>query len=233
MSKQEASNQTTIPPEMTPAVKAFVSEVFAEFEARINELEAQLQNLTPQNSSVPPSTQHPHARPNSKPKTGKKKRKQGGQKGYSKHSRELIAAEECNEVIPCIPDHCRRCGDVLAGSDAEPIRHQVWDLPPIKPVVTEYQQHRLHCPCCGITTCGALPPGVPTGQCGPRLAAFLGLLMGHFRQSKRRDVSGRPVERSLLSRLDGHDSDDRECFAGGYVRATASGTVEAETTVRR
>ena len=49
----------------------------------------------------------------------------------------------------------------------------------------------------------------------------------------RRDVSGRPVERSLLNRLDGHDSDDRECFAGGYVRATASGTVEAETTVRR
>jgi len=40
MSKQEASNQTTIPSEieaeMTPAVKAFVSEVFAEFEARIN-----------------------------------------------------------------------------------------------------------------------------------------------------------------------------------------------------
>ena len=46
-------------------------------------------------------------------------------------------------VIPCIPDHCRRCGDVLEGTDAEPIRHQVWDLPPIKPIVTEYQQHRL------------------------------------------------------------------------------------------
>ncbi len=45
--------------------------------------------------------------------------------------------------FPVIPDHCRRCGDVLEGTDAEPIRHQVWDLPPIKPIVTEYQQHRL------------------------------------------------------------------------------------------
>ena len=33
---------------------------------------------------------------------------------------------------------------------------------------------------------GTLPDGVPSGQCGPRLAAFTGLLMGHFRQSKRR-----------------------------------------------
>jgi len=197
MSKQEAFHKITIPPEieaeMTPAVRAFVLAAFARFEARIDELETtvkelqeQVQKLTPQNSSVPPSTQHPHARPKSKPKTGKKKRKRGGQKGHSKHSRELIAPEECNEIISCIPDHCRRCGDVLEGTDAEPIRHQVWDLPPIEPIVTEYQQHRLHCPCCGITTCGALPPGVPTGQCGPRLAAFLGLLMGHFRQSKRR-----------------------------------------------
>ena len=61
-------------------------------------------------------------------------------------------------VIPCIPNHCRRCGDVLEGTDAEPIRHQVWDLPPIEPIVTEYQQHRLHCACCGITTCGDESP---------------------------------------------------------------------------
>jgi transposase len=188
MSKQEASNRMTIPPEieaeMTPAVKAFVIAAFAQLEARIKELEEKVQKLTPQNSSVPPSAQHPHARP--KPKRGKNKRKQGGQKGHPKHRRELIAPEECDDVIPCIPDHCRRCGDVLQGIDVQPIRHQVWDLPPITPIIIEYQQHRILCPCCGITTCGELPSGVPTGQCGPRLAAFTGLLMGHFRQSKRR-----------------------------------------------
>ena len=190
MSKQEASNRISIPPEieaeMTPAVKAFVQSAFAQLEARIKELEEKVQKLTPQNSSVPPSTQHPHARPNPKAKTRKKRRKQGGQKGHPKHSRKLIAPEECDEIIPCIPGNCRRCGDVLEGTDPEPIRHQIWDLPPIKPTVTEYQQHRIPCRGCGITTCGELPAGVPTGQCGPRLAAFTGLLMGHFRQSKRR-----------------------------------------------
>jgi transposase len=70
--------------------------------------------------------------------------------------------------------------------DPEPIRHQVWELPEIKPIVTEYQQQRLACPCCGITTCASLPPGIPNSQSGPRLVAFAGLLMGHFRQSKRR-----------------------------------------------
>jgi len=61
----------------------------------------------------------------------------------------------------------------------------VWELPEIRPVVTEYQQHRLVCSC-GSSTCGELPAGVPSGQAGPRLVAFSGLLMACFRQSKRR-----------------------------------------------
>ncbi len=86
---------------MTPVVKAFVLASFSQLEAKIKELEAKIQKLTPRNSSLPPSTEHPHARPKPKPKTGKKKRKQGGQKGHAKHSRELIAPEECDDVIPC------------------------------------------------------------------------------------------------------------------------------------
>jgi transposase len=42
----------------------------------------------------------------------------------------------------------------------------------IKPIVTEYQRHRLCCPHCG--------------QSGPRLIAFVTILMAYFRQSKRR-----------------------------------------------
>lgn len=170
---------------MTPAVKAFVKALIAHFDARIADLESQVQKLTPQNSSLPPSTQHPHARP-TRPKRDGKKRKRGGQKGHQKHQRELIPQEQCDDVISLRPDDCRRCGKPLSGNDPEPIRHQVWELPEIKPLVTEYQQHRLACPCCGITTCASLPAGVTSSQSGPRLVAFTGLLMGHFRQSKRR-----------------------------------------------
>lgn len=150
--------------------------------ARVAELEAKL-GKKPSNSSKPPSTTHPHDKtPSSKPKS---KRSRGGQPGHDKHERALIPAHECQEVISCVPTECRRCGRPLTGTDPDPLRHQVWELPEIQPLVTEYQQHRLVCSC-GCSTCGPLPSGVPTGQAGPRLIAFAGLLMACFRQSKRR-----------------------------------------------
>jgi len=176
--------QLELPPEAEPA-RDFIEALVRDFEKQIRELEEKIEKLTPRNSSLPPSTEHPHAKPKRKPKSGQK-RKQGGQKGHTKHTRDLIPPEQCDDVIDCTPDSCRRCGGELQLTESEPLRHQVWDLPPIKPIVTEYRRHRGHCPGCGITTCGELPEGVPTGQCGARLAAFTGLLMGHFRQSKRR-----------------------------------------------
>jgi len=151
--------------------------------AKIAELEARL-NKTPQNSSQPPSTQHPHAKP--VPKKPKSKRKQGGQPGHPKHSRPLLPTDRCDELHILKPAECRRCGSNLAGCDPEPLRHQVWELPEIRPHVSEYQRHRLRCGDCGETTCAELPAGVPQGQSGPRLIAFSGLLMAYFRQSKRR-----------------------------------------------
>lgn len=151
--------------------------------AKIAELEARL-NKSPRNSSLPPSTQHPHAKPApSKTKSGKK---QGGQPGHAKYERPLIPVGQCTQAIPIRPTSCRRCGTELSGSDPQPLRHQVWDIPEIKPLVTEYQLHRLTCPCCSISTCGELPAGVPRGQAGPRLVALAALLMGCFKQSKRR-----------------------------------------------
>ena len=177
------SNPLTIPPEldaeMTPAVRAFVLSLLE----RIAKLEARL-GMNPQNSSLPPSTQHPHARPQARKR--KSKRKRGGQPGHEKHERELIPVEQCDEVQTLKPTQCRRCGKKLSGLDPEPLRHQVWELPEIKPQVTEYQRHRLCCPACGATTCAELPAGVPQGQSGPRLMAFTALLMAFYRQSKRR-----------------------------------------------
>jgi transposase len=151
--------------------------------ARLNELEARL-NKSSRNSSLPPSIEHPHAKPVSqKKKSGKKP---GGQFGHTKYERALIPTEECHAVITIKPQGCRRCGERLSGADSMPLRHQVWEIPEIKPLVTEYQRHRLTCPSCQQRTCGELPVGVPPSQAGPRLVALTALLMGCFKQSKRR-----------------------------------------------
>lgn len=171
------------PPEARAIIRALLAEI-AELRRRVEELERQTKGKTPQNSSLPPSTQHPHAKPPQR--KGKSKRRRGGQPGHPKHMRPLIPTDKCDDVQPLKPTECRRCGEKLSGKDPEPLRHQVWELPEIKPIVTEYQRHRLVCACCGETTCAGLPEGVPQGQSGPRLMAFTALLMAYYRQSKRR-----------------------------------------------
>ena len=171
------------PPEAQAIIRALAAEN-ADLKSRIEELERQVKAKTPQNSSLPPSSQHPHARPT--PPKRKSKKKRGGQPGHKKHDRPLIPTNECDDVQPLKPTECRSCGEKLSGSDPEPLRHQVWEVPEIKPHVTEYQRHRLTCPCCGKTTCAKLPVGVPHGQSGPHLMAFTAMLMAYFRQSKRR-----------------------------------------------
>jgi len=174
-----------LPPDVLASLPPAVVALLDYLTARIAELEAkQGIKKTPANSSLPPSATHPHDKPTSENKP-KSTRNRGGQPGHDKHERVLISTEQCQAVIPCLPSECRRCGSALQGIDAEPIRHQVWELPDIEPSVTEYQRHRLTCSC-GSTTCGELPHGVPTGQAGPRLIAFTALLMACFRQSKRR-----------------------------------------------
>jgi transposase len=170
---------------LPPEVRAVVQVIVDYYERQIADLKAEIGRLkkTPRNSSLPPGSEHPHAKP--PPDRPRSQRKRGGQPGHEKHERALIPTPQCQQVVPVKPQRCRRCGRKLCGHDPEPLRHQVWELPPIEPHVSEYQLHRLPCPC-GTTTCAVLPPGVPRGQAGPRLVALVALLMGCFRQSKRR-----------------------------------------------
>jgi len=147
-------------------------------ERRIAELEERL-GMTPANSSLPPSSQHPHAKPSSdqnKP-AGAAKKKRGGQPGHKKHERTLVPIEQVDQLVPLYPANCRGCGGKLTGHDEAPLRHQVWELPPIKPIITEYQRHRLTCECCQTTTCAKLPEDVSDSQAGPRLTALAAILM--------------------------------------------------------
>jgi transposase len=171
------------PPEAQEIIRALLAKI-GKLEAELEDLRRQVTGKTPQNSSLPPSTQHPHAKPKLRKRKSKKKR--GGQPGHAKHERPLIPTDQCDEMHSLKPTECRRCSEKLLGNDPEPLRHQVWELPKIKPHVTEYQLHRLECETCGETTCAPLPVGVPQGQSGPRLMAFTALLMAYYRQSKRR-----------------------------------------------
>ena len=82
---------------------------------QVDTLTDQVQKLTPRNSSLPPRTEHLHSKPKRKPTPGMK-RKQGGQKGHKRNSRELIpverctTVEQCSTVTSCHPNDCRRCG---------------------------------------------------------------------------------------------------------------------------
>jgi transposase len=192
------------PREAQAIIRALQAEIIA-LRAELDKLQRQQKGKTPQNSSLPPSTQHPHARP--APRKRKSKKRRGGQPGHPKHERKLIPSGDCDEVIPLKPKECRRCGAKLLGNDPNPLRHQVWELPDIKALITEYQQHRLKCACCGETTCAPLPPGAPRGQSGPRLMAFAALLMAYYRQSKRRTAEfletflGQPCSAALTVKI--------------------------------
>lgn len=149
--------------------------------ARVEELERRL-GMNSQNSSKPPSSDPPGAPPRKKKKS---KRKPGGQPGHEGHSRPLLPVEEVKRVIPVKPHTCDHCARRLHGEDPEPRRHQVWDIPEIKPDVDEYQLHTLLCEHCDEYTTAKLPDGVPTGAFGPRLQATIAILSGVYRMSKR------------------------------------------------
>ena len=199
-----------LPPEfrgMMELVKAFCQELIDEnqsLKARIAKLEEQLAQNS-RNSSKPPSSDGPaHTAASSAKPSGKKR---GGQRGHKKAQRELIPAEQCRSVVELIPEQCGHCGQALAGVDPQPRRHQVWDIPPIQPIVDEYRQHCLCCQTCGKSTRVDLPTGVPTGQAGPNLIAHVGLLLTKYRMSQRlvaeylKTICGIPCSEGWIAKL--------------------------------
>ena len=165
----------------------------AEQEAEVKKLTALVEKLTEQlkqnssNSSMPPSTDRGK---NAERYAKKRKRKQvgrkrGGQKGHKGHHRELVDVEEVDEVQDHYPDRCATCERPLtAESDGLPKRHQITELPEIKPLVLEHRLHAVRCSC-GHRTRAELPANVPLNSFGPRMVATIALLTGQYRLSKR------------------------------------------------
>lgn len=64
-------------------------------------------------------------------------------------------------------------------------RHQIFDLPEVKPIVTENQRYRGVCQCCGAEHTSSYPNSMPSGQRGPGLISWINLLNGEYRISLR------------------------------------------------
>ncbi len=165
--------------------------------ARVAVLEERL-GRSSRNSSKPPSSDGPaerHKRPRKK-STG---RTPGAQPGHDRHERPEVPPEKVSKRVVLRPERCARCAKRLVGTDPEPHRHQVFELPEIEPVVTEYLLHLLSCPDCGHATRAALPEGVPTRIFGASVTAVCSYLMGVHRLGKRgaaealRDLYGLPI----------------------------------------
>ncbi|MCA1617081.1 MAG: IS66 family transposase [Acidobacteria bacterium] len=157
-------------------------------EDRVKRLEEENQYLREQlarnsnNSSLPPSTDQPGVERNKKSPS---QNKRGAQVGHKGHKRALIPPHQCQKVVDHFPKNCRRCGSELRGTDPHPIRHQVVEVPEIKPYVEEHRRHRLVCSDCGESSCGVLPDNVPHSGYGPRAVALVNILCGVYRTSER------------------------------------------------
>src|SRR6516225_3908248 len=82
-----------------PHVRTYIEQLhttIADLQTRIAELESkQAKNST--NSSLPPSSEHPHAKPVRH--TTKSPRRSGAQPGHAKHQRPLLPTEQCQQII--------------------------------------------------------------------------------------------------------------------------------------
>jgi len=137
------------------------------------------------NSSKPPSSDGPTVKKKSK-KPGHRKR--GGQIGHKGKKRVLLPESEMDHIQDIYPQTCEQCGKPLTAhgskSTSRPIRHQVFDLPEIRSVKTEYRCLELICSC-GHATRAALPPEVGISSFGPGVHAAIAYLASVHRGTRR------------------------------------------------
>lgn len=211
--------QAPLPPEIwehtPPVAQAMIlaqATVLAQLRAEVAQLKATVEELTQRlrrhsrHSSQPPSADPPPARIRSRREPSG--RRPGGQPGHEGQTRALVPVEAVDGLMPVKPMQCPRGQHPWRGEDLQPQRHQVAERPPVKPVITEYQRHRLVCPACGEATRAELPRGVPTGEFGPRVQAITALCTGAYHLSKRtthcvmEDLFGLPMSLGTIATLD-------------------------------
>ena len=191
-------------PESIKQVLKILLEERKEIKQRIEALEEKV-NKNSKNSSIPPSKNGFGMKADKEGKVKKKPLKLTVKR--AKVERKLYAVEECDEVHEEKPCNCSKCGYELKGEDPHPYRHQIVELPVLKPQVTEYRLHTLECEHCGEKSRAKLPDIVSEKTYGARLAALVGILSVQARQSHRqtqgllREVFGIEISRGTINNI--------------------------------
>ena len=154
----------------------------AELKKENKELKAEIKRLKgtdSNNSSKPPSTDQ---------KSSKKKDKKNSVKDFKnpkqkrKTGKTKTRFENPDKVVKCEVSNCTCCGESLESIEGEVLTtRQEVDIPPIKPIVTEYQQIKKICKC-GSKNIGSYPKEIKSHiQFGENLkATALYLNVSHY-----------------------------------------------------
>ena len=177
-------------------------------EKRLEQMQKHIENLerrlgmNSQNSSKPPSSDPPGmvvALPR------RLRRKRGARRGHPPHLRALLPPEAVTRRIDISPTVCPCGGTHLEKTTEESLRHQIVDIPPLQPEVTEYLQPSYRCRDCGSLVYQPLPQDIQRRHFGPGVLALVGILTGSLNTSKRKalalmnEVFGVPMSLGGLS----------------------------------
>jgi transposase len=164
---------------------ADLKKYIARLEKRVEELE-RLLGMNSKNSSKPPSSDSPAMK--TKPPR-KRRKKRGAKKGHQPYLTKLLGPEKVTRRIELDPQVCSCGGTDFEKTSEEPMRHQIVDIPPIEPEVTEYIQHVFRCKGCGEFVYQPLPDKVKRKHFGPGVLALVAVLTGMLNTSKRKALA--------------------------------------------
>jgi len=196
-----------------PKAFAVIEELWAvigQLQARIDALEVENKRLRDQlhlnshNSSLPPSSDTSRQPPSTRSLRQQSGRKPGGQAGHEGATLTQVDTPDVVVVHPVAV--CAMCGQDLSDVPVTAVEtRQVFELPPLKLLVTAHQADIKTCPHCAQETKGVFPVDVRQPvQYGPRVKGFLVYLNQEQLLPYERatllceDLLGQPVSQGTL-----------------------------------
>ena len=175
---------------------------------RVEALEAELarSKTDSSNSSKPPSSDI--VKPSKAAPQAEGKRKQGAQRGHTRHERSLFPPEEIDTAWEYRLGLCPDCGGCLEPSTEPPRIMQQVEITPRPIEISEHRGMACYCPHCHQTHFAPIDePVVRAGLIGPRLSALVAYLKGvchcSFSTIRKflRDVVCVTISRGQLAKL--------------------------------